>query len=52
MREAERIEGLSPGAAESLAGIVVFAERIRHGVIAAAVVSAIVFCIAATAHNL
>jgi len=53
MRELDRIEdGLSPEAAESLSGIVVFAQRVRRAVIGGAVVSAMVLCIAAAAHTL
>jgi hypothetical protein len=51
MREIELIEDLSPGAAESVSGIVVLARRVRLVVIAIAVVSAIVLCVAAAAHN-
>jgi hypothetical protein len=53
MREPERIEdALSPEAAESLAGIVAFAQRVRRAVVAAAVVVGTVLCIAAAGHTL
>ena len=53
MSELERIEdGLSAGAAESLSGIVAFAQWVRRAVIAVGVVSAIALSIVAAGHNL
>jgi hypothetical protein len=52
MRATERIEdGLSPGAAESLTGIVALAQWLRRAVIVALVVSVTVLCITAAGHN-